>query len=399
MNSSSGFQLFMLLSFLLLLLFVAEVRARRNTFNVVDNGARGDGQTNNTKAFYNTWNQTCQFRGRSLVMVPEGKFLVGPMVLTGPCNGPIDIHLQGDLVAPTDQASLDLDHWISFRYIDRLTINGGGTFDGQGPSAWPQNTCDKDPNCKPLPISVRFDFITNSGISDITFLNSKYFHFNIFSCKNVIIQNVHIVAPDDSPNTDGIHIAKSDNIQVLNSVIGTGDDCISMGPGSKNINISNVQCGPGHGISIGSLGRSANEDDVFGVHVTNCNMTKTTNGVRIKTWGKPYQSSVSQLTFDHINFNNVDNPIIIDQQYCPLKNCEPGASGVKINDVRFSNIWGTTTTQMAVTLNCSASNPCQNIETRDINIVYRGVGGGALSYCSNAHGASYGQHYPPSCLR
>ncbi|KAI9185871.1 hypothetical protein LWI28_011457 [Acer negundo] len=331
-------------------------------------------------------------------MIPKGKFLVGSMVLKGPCKGPVNFLLQGDLVAPTDEASNHVDHWITFQYIDQLTVNGGGSFDGQGPSAWPYNNCDKDANCSPLPVSFRFDFVTNSRINHITSINSKNFHFNIFSCSNITIQNVHIVAPEDSPNTDGIHITMSSNIKILNSVIGTGDDCVSMGPGSKNINISYIQCGPGHGISIGSLGGTPNEEDVTGVHVTNCNMTNTMNGVRIKTWGQSYQSAVSDLVFDQINLNNVENPINIDQQYCPSKNCNAGDSGVKISDVRFSNICGTTNTQIAVTLNCSESNPCQKIEMRDINIAYNGGGGPAKPACANAYGASYGQGHPPSCL-
>ncbi|THU63776.1 hypothetical protein C4D60_Mb01t19400 [Musa balbisiana] len=60
-------------------------------------------------------------------------------------------------------------------------------------------------------------------------------------------------APQDSPNTDGIHIADSTNIQVVNSVIGSGDDCISIGPGYTNLTIFNVLCGPGHDISDHSL--------------------------------------------------------------------------------------------------------------------------------------------------
>ncbi|KAK1580871.1 hypothetical protein Q3G72_016007 [Acer saccharum] len=75
-----------------------------------------------------------------------------------------------------------------------------------------------------------------------------------------------------------------------------------------------------------------------------------------------------------------------------------GDSGVKISDVQFSNIYGTTNTQIAVTLNCSKSNPCQNIEMRDINIAYNGGGGPAKPACANAYGASYGQEHPLSCL-
>ncbi|GAY54832.1 hypothetical protein CUMW_159770 [Citrus unshiu] len=40
-------------------------------------------------------------------------------------------------------------------------------------------------------------------------------------------------------------MANSNNIQILNSEISTGDDCASMGPGSQNVNISsNVKIWP-----------------------------------------------------------------------------------------------------------------------------------------------------------
>ncbi|KAK1581661.1 hypothetical protein Q3G72_007823 [Acer saccharum] len=75
-----------------------------------------------------------------------------------------------------------------------------------------------------------------------------------------------------------------------------------------------------------------------------------------------------------------------------------GSSGLKISDVHFSNIHGTTMMQIAVTLNCSQSNPCQKIDMRDINIAYNGGGGPAKSTCAIAHGTAYGQENPPPCL-
>lgn len=57
-----------------------------------------------------------------------------------------------------------------------------------------------------------------------------------------------IKAPENSPNTDGIHIQQSKGIEIIGASIQTGDDCISMGVGSSNIYIENVHCGPGHGI-------------------------------------------------------------------------------------------------------------------------------------------------------
>lgn len=79
-------------------------------------------------------------------------------------------------------------------------------------------------------------------------MDSKGFHVAVTNSYNVRLYNLRISAPDDSPNTDGIHISKSDNVKVSKVAIGTGDDCISMIQGSSNVNIKKVSCGPGHGI-------------------------------------------------------------------------------------------------------------------------------------------------------
>ncbi|XVE80467.1 hypothetical protein DITRI_Ditri14bG0142000 [Diplodiscus trichospermus] len=394
---NSFFRSFLLLIFALLCR--NQVQAATNRFNVLKYGASGDGKTDNSNAFSDVWEQACQSGGNSVILIPPGTYLVHPIIFQGPCKGAMTFQVKGVVKAPTDAASIFIDHWISFRYIDRLRITGGGSFDGQGASAWSHNTCQIDPNCPPFPVTIRFDFVTNSGIDHITSINSKNFHFNIFASAKIRIEHVTISAPGDSPNTDGIHIAESTDIHISDSNIATGDDCVSMGPGSKNINITNVHCGPGHGFSIGSLGRSPIEKDVTGVTVRNCILTETLNGLRIKTWSPSHSSTCSDITFEHINFNNVSNPIFIDQNYCPTAKCgHLGKSRVEIEGARFRNIWGTSSTKIAVNLQCSRSTPCQKIELRDINIDYHGDEEGSASSCANVKGVAYGKQNPASCI-
>ena len=158
--------------------------------------------------------------------------------------------------------------------------------------------------------------VNTARIAKITSSNSKLFHFAVHGCRNVTFDHVTVIAPADSPNTDGIHISNSSGVNIMHSVIGTGDDCISLGHGSKFINITDVQCGPGHGISIGSLGKYPNEEDVSEVTVRNSTFVGTTNGVRIKTWSSSFSSVVSKITFINLQMKDVKNPIIIDQKYC-----------------------------------------------------------------------------------
>lgn len=63
-----------------------------------------------------------------------------------------------------------------------------------------------------------------------------------------------------------------------------GDDCVSIQTGCSNVYVHNVNCGPGHGISIGSLGKDNTKACVSNITVRDVMMHNTMNGVRIKTW-------------------------------------------------------------------------------------------------------------------
>ncbi|KAF3661469.1 Polygalacturonase [Capsicum annuum] len=88
----------------------------------------------------------------------------------------------------------------------------------------------------------------------------------------------------DGQGEQGIHVARSRGVNITNSQISTGDDCISIGDGVQQMYITTVTCGPGHGISVGSLGKTTGELPVVGVFVQNCTFIDTDNGVRVKTW-------------------------------------------------------------------------------------------------------------------
>ncbi|XP_024929901.2 polygalacturonase [Ziziphus jujuba] len=155
-----------------------------------------------------------------------------------------------------------------------------------------------------------------------------------------LIKSIKISAPAENLNTDGIHIGNSNGIEISSSVIGTGDDCVSLGQGSKNINIFDVFCGPAHGISVGSLGKTLN-DEMVGLTVRNCTFTGTDNGVRIKTWPDCADGIASDFVFDDIVMNNVQNPIVTDQQYCAHNKCNLKVpSRIKASNVSFKRIRG-----------------------------------------------------------
>ncbi|XP_060194904.1 exopolygalacturonase-like [Lycium barbarum] len=386
MASKSYFEIVFILGFALVC-----TNAKDKVFNVLLYGAKGDRVTDNSKAFLNAWTDACKWNGKATLLIPSGVYMVYGAIFVGPCKGSaLAVQIKGVIRAPTDPKIFCNSSWITFQYLNNLEIEGGGTLDGQGASAWGKQKCVR-------PSTLTFNFVKNAVVHDIHSKNSKSFHFNLFSCNNMTFSHVSIKAPGNSPNTDGIHMGFSTNIKVLDSNIATGDDCISMISGSKNINISGVTCGPGHGISIGSLGLSRNEV-VKNIHVKNCTLIATQNGARIKTWAPSSAGSVTTITFEDIIMKKVWNPIFIDQHYCPTHNCSRKVSSVQIKDVTFNNIRGTSNSVAAVTFDCSASFPCREIHLNDINLAYNGHGH-VISSCANAKGKATGKESPPSCLK
>ncbi|KAK4342453.1 hypothetical protein RND71_038269 [Anisodus tanguticus] len=185
---------------------------------------------------------------------------------------------------------------------------------------------------------------------------------------NLTFIRVNITAPPESINTDGIHVARSSNVNITDCVIGTGDDCISIGDELEQLHITRVTCGPGHGISVGSLGKTPGEKPVVGVYVKNCTFINTDNGVRVKTWPASHQGVVTDLHYEDIIVQNVTNPIVIDQVYCPYNQCNKD-KGV----------------------------PCEGVEIGDIDIAYNGKEGPAKSRCENVKPTFVGKQNPPVC--
>lgn len=161
----------------------------------------------------------------------------------------------------------------------------------------------------------------NARLNKITSLDSKNAHISIYNCENINITHVKLLAPTDSPNTDGIKMGSSTEISISNSLIATGDDCIAILSGTSHVDISYLTCGPGHGISIGSLGKYKGEKDVQNIKIRDSTLQDTDNGLRIKTWDSNIPLTVSEITYTNILMNNVQNPIIIDQNYCPHFAC------------------------------------------------------------------------------
>lgn len=70
--------------------------------------------------------------------------------------------------------------------------------------------------------ALHFNKCNGLQLGELSHLNSPRNHISISSCDGVHISHLNIFAPEESPNTDGIDISTSRNIEIKNSVIQTG---------------------------------------------------------------------------------------------------------------------------------------------------------------------------------
>nr|KYP32934.1 putative polygalacturonase At3g15720 family [Cajanus cajan] len=316
--------------------------------------------------------------GPATLLIPATKiFFVKRLQLNGPCKAQ-SVHIQfaGKIVAPTMNAWVgDKGSWIVISNVNGLTIDGqGGIIDGIGSSWWQKcKTCQR-------PASLRFQNCNSLVVNSLRMTNSPGAHIAISSCNGAKFSQMNINAPQNSPNTDGFDIAGSKFITIQDSTIATGDDCIAINSGCSNINATRLFCGPGHGISIGSLGRNGAHETVEEVYVQNCSFIGTTNGARIKTvpGGSGY---ARKITFDQIILKDAQNPIIIDQNY-GIKIPNAVGQAVMVSEVTYHGFVGTSARDLAILLNCSTLG-CFN---DNVNIVSSRSGKPTYASSNNAHG-------------
>ncbi|KAK8473696.1 hypothetical protein PHAVU_001G215900 [Phaseolus vulgaris] len=343
------------------------------------------------------WDTACQSESAvNAILVPQGfSFLIQSTIFTGPCQSLMVLKVDGTLMPPDGPESWPKNNsrhqWLVFYRINGMSMEGSGLIDGRGEKWW-------DLPCKPHK-AIRFFMSSNLTVQGLRVKNSPQFHFRFDGCKNVHIESIYITAPKLSPNTDGIHIENTNDVKIYNSVISNGDDCVSIGSGCNDVDIKNITCGPGHGISIGSLGNHNSRACVSNIMVRDSLIKVTENGVRIKTW-QGGSGSVSGVTFNNIHMVSVRNPIIIDQFYCLTKDCTNKTSAVSVSNIVYTNIKGTYDIRSPpMRFSCSDSVPCTNLTLSEIELLPAQGDIVHDPFCWNAYGDLETLTIPPvSCL-
>ncbi|XP_042002104.1 probable polygalacturonase isoform X2 [Salvia splendens] len=225
------------------------ISCRANGASLTDFGGVGDGTTSNTKAFQAAIGHLGQYAeyGGSMLFVPPGKWLTGSFNLTT-SHFTLFLHTDAVLLASQEESEwavidplpsygrgrdTDGGRYISLIFGTNLTdviITGdNGTIDGQGESWW--NKFHKGELQYTRPYLIEIMYSKNVQISNLTLLNSPSWNVHPIYSSNVIVQGLTILAPVNSPNTDGINPDSCTNTRIEDCYIVSGDDCIAVKSG------------------------------------------------------------------------------------------------------------------------------------------------------------------------
>src|SRR6185437_1253756 len=235
-------------------------------------GAKADGKTNDTHALQAAID-ACANKGGGTVRLAGGTFLSGPIVLKSHIT--LDVESGATLLGSADHADYPemtvlrtpgRQSLISAAHADNLTISGGGTIDGNGESWWAEARGQKEHGVMGAgvfrPRLMVFDHCHHILIEHVTIQNSPSWQVVPYYSDDITIRDGKILAPQHSPNTDGIDPFSSHHVNISNMTIDVGDDNVAIKSGEANspgpddpstdIHVWDCTFLHGHGMSIGS---------------------------------------------------------------------------------------------------------------------------------------------------
>ncbi|XP_010266478.1 PREDICTED: probable polygalacturonase [Nelumbo nucifera] len=388
------------------------MRYRSDKISITDFGGVGDGRTLNTKAFraaiYRI--QHLRRRGGTLLYIPPGVYLTESFNLTSHMT----LYLAKDAVIRATQDTwnwpviaplpsygrgreLPGGRYMSFIHGDGVhdvIITGeNGTIDGQGDVWW--NMWRQRSLQYTRPNLVEFMNAKNIIISNVIFRNSPFWNIHPVYCSGVVIRYVTILAPFDSPNTDGIDPDSSSNVCIEDSYIATGDDLVAVKSGwdeygiaygrpSSGITIRRVTgSSPFSGIAIGSETSGGVED----VLAENINLYNMGIGIHLKT-NIGRGGFIRNITVSDVYMENAQKGIRIagDVGDHPDDKFNPNALPV-VNGVMIKNVWGVKV-QQSGSIQGLKNSPFTQICLSNINLRGAVAPGSTPWKCSDVSGAA-----------
>lgn len=400
---------------------IPETHFLDKTYNINDFGAVADGRTLNTTAFEKAIKE-CAANGGGKVLVPNGKYLTGPIHLESNVN----LHLENKAeilfslnpkdypIVHTSWEGTEVMNYSPLIYAKNKTnvaITGKGTLNGQADKTnwwiwsggkdygWKKGIpSQNDPNNrevlvemaeKGIPVAERIfgegrylrpNFIeffecNTVLIKDITVINSPFWILHPLKTNNIIIDGVTVNS--HGPNNDGCDPEYSQNILIKNCTFNTGDDCIAIKAGrdadgrrvaipSKNIIVQNCKMIDGHGgVVIGSE-ISAGVNNVF---VENCVMDSPNldRVIRIKTNSKR-GGVIEDVYVRNIEVGTVKECVLKLNMFYNVYGSQTGNFIPTIRNVSLENVNVKNSGKYSVWADGYKESPVENITLKNVKI-------------------------------
>jgi polygalacturonase len=301
-----------------------------STCNPREYGAKGDGASKDTFAIQAAID-ACETKGGGTVRLIAGTYLSAPIVLKSNITLQLDKGAMllgsadhGDYLPKTEFREPGLQSLVSATNASNVAIKGRGIIDGAGRTWWEMARSFKNSGVMgsehPRPRLVVFDHCKHVVVEGITIQNSPMWQLVPYYSDHVVIRNIKVLAPANSPNTDAIDPFSSSNVRIDHVFADVGDDDIAIKSGaigspgpdapSQDITITDCKFLHGHGLSIGSeiAGGARN------IRVERIHFKGTDNGIRIKA-NRDRGNDVGNLLFREIDMIDVKNALVISEYY------------------------------------------------------------------------------------
>ncbi|MDP4285261.1 MAG: glycosyl hydrolase family 28 protein [Bacteroidota bacterium] len=222
-------------------------------YNIKDFGAIADGKTLNTEKIQAAIDKASS-AGGGQVVVPEGKFLTGTIILksgvdlylspkavllgsTSPYDYPF---MKEVLVKGSSKDAESIGALIGAKSADHISITGQGTIDGQGRKlalnidslfyvgqldTMYYNLRRKRPGRRPG--DIKFESCENVTVSGVTIKNAAGWVQTYDLCKNLTIDHIRVES-DAYWNNDGMDIVDCSNVRITHCFVNAADDGICL---------------------------------------------------------------------------------------------------------------------------------------------------------------------------
>ena len=370
--------LFVLILSLAQFIFVATAGAK-GQFEVRAFGATGDGKTKDTAAFQKALD-ACKAAGGGTVLVTNGAYLIGSVVIGGNTTLQLDAH--ANLTGSPDVADYPLVRvrWegefaqghralISAEKADHITITGGGTITGTASGL----SRLRNPRG---PALLEFSECTNVTLENFSTQYQQLWSIHPLLCRKFTARNLTIRS--SGSNGDGIDVDSCADVLIEHCDINSGDDAISLKSGrgaaavalarpTQDVVIKDCKLVSSQFAGIG-IGTELS-GGIRNVLVENCTITGHQNAIFLKS-RDGRGGFIENFAGENLIVQNSPTLLAINLLNKGIQASDPVTGDVDkwtlMNNIRFSHVQVTNITDLVLAQNIPSARPVVGLTLADI---------------------------------